>query len=62
MDVGDSPALFWRNSEPFIAVGSKRGYFYVMNARDGTILNGSGRDAPGLPHRAGGALAAGPRS
>jgi outer membrane protein assembly factor BamB len=48
MDLGDSPAFFWVGSQPYVAVGSKRGYFYVMDARTGAIVNGTGRDVHGF--------------
>jgi outer membrane protein assembly factor BamB len=47
-DLGDSPAFFWVGSRPYVAVGSKRGYFYVLDALDGTIVNGAGRDVHGF--------------
>lgn len=48
MDVGEAPALFRVNGKERVAVGSKRGYFYVMDAETGAILNGAGQDAHGF--------------
>jgi len=47
-DIGDGAALFKMKGKEFIAVGSKRGYFYVMDALTGEIINGSGVDSLGF--------------
>jgi len=48
MDIGDAPAFFMDGGEPYVAVGSKRGYFYVMEARTGKVVNGVGTDSLGF--------------
>ena len=47
-DIGDGAALFKMKGKEYVAVGSKRGYFYVMDALDGHIINGSGVDSLGF--------------
>lgn len=48
MDIGEAPAVFTLKGRELVAVGSKRGYFYVMDAATGEILNGDGADALGF--------------
>lgn len=48
MDVGEAPAVFNYRGKERVAVGSKRGYFYVMDAETGAILNGPGVDGLGF--------------
>lgn len=50
MDVGEAPAVFELKGKEFVAVGSKRGYFYVMDAETGKIQNGRGKDALGFKY------------
>lgn len=38
-DIGDAPALFFQGTKQYVAVGSKRGCFYVMDALTGEITN-----------------------
>lgn len=46
-DIGDSPALFSDGRKEYVAMGSKRGYFYIMDAATGKITNNSGTDSLG---------------
>jgi hypothetical protein len=39
MDIGDAPAVFKYSGREYLSVGSKRGYFYIMDAANGTIVN-----------------------
>jgi hypothetical protein len=50
MDIGAAPAVFKSAGKEYVAVGSKRGYFYVMDAETGEIQNstGTGTDALGF--------------
>ena len=40
-DIGDGAALFTIDGKEYVAMGSKRGYFYVMDAKTGKIINGT---------------------
>lgn len=53
-DIGDSPALFFQGLKQYVAMGSKRGYFYVMDAKTGDITNKkivSGSDTDSLGYK-----------
>lgn len=44
MDVLNSPSVFKFKGKEYVAAGSKRGIFYVMDASTGVIVNGTGDD------------------
>jgi outer membrane protein assembly factor BamB len=50
MDIGEAPAVFKSKGRVLVAVGSKRGYFYIMDAATGVVQNstGTGTDALGF--------------
>jgi hypothetical protein len=47
-DIGDGAALFSVNGKEYVAMGSKRGYFYVMDAKTGNIVNKTSADYDNL--------------
>ena len=47
-DVADGAALFELNGKEYVAMGSKRGYFYVLDAETGAVVNSSGIDSLGF--------------